>query len=776
MAALREINPSSGKSPPKPGISPASSTSAMGSSSELEESEPSRMRESSSPPESGKVKVVVPVKVVVDGPPPHPIEVSPVEMKRRQSPSTSADMTPFQRRVANATCCCSFTVMLVIVLVVLALAIAHRGRHHQKVEALAECESPDCAPELRYLDVVVQANVNPCADFYGHVCYRWTEQHAGEGFLKDAYDRFFRILAGRVLQAPASGFGDKAQGFQVGKSLLEECVAYMNSFDLDLQRDVTTMLDVLDIKTLLLSETSRASMVHALNISFATGFHSLVGITRRKISPEERIYLHLYRVPSVRQQLQADYMDDNLEHYLKSVLLLISATHEARAIARDVIDMDSMVESFDTGETGDVWLDAAVLKQDLGFPAGLWSDAFRLFQAGGLSEADVGDVFFTGFNQTRGVSQYLDGSPTRRTVWYLTVVFLAQVLRFDYARRYLPLGTRNDDYLCLDAVNQALELHWHVFVRNLSFSENSDEPQPDASIFELIRERIVPDWLGNATVSLAKEKLRLTSFKGFFPAGDGYNQLPGADNLTYLVERTTSVLDRAFPASYVALRLATHRETVLVAPPEAAEADTARLWAHQWPVYREPHGNVILPVPYLERPLMYAVSSNAEVNYATVGVAVAKALSEAVGPYSSWNVSSSETLWESDASFSYSILAGCLRSHADPYIISHPDEPPPTRSSVYKASVFAWMRSARAALDALRDHIWSEKMTDDRWIRAQRVFFKRFCLLSCGSERTDPMSPLERCTWPLLSMPEFRNVFHCSNSTFERYDSSCVAF
>ncbi|KAK8760781.1 hypothetical protein V5799_027952 [Amblyomma americanum] len=338
---------------------------------------------------------------------------------------------------------------------------SRQRRHHQKVEALAECESPDCAPELRYLDAVVQANVNPCADFYGHVCYRWTEQHAGEGFLKDAFDRFFRILAGRVLQAPASGFGDKAEG---------------------------------------------------------------------------------------------------------------------------------------------------------------------------------------------------------------------------------------------------------------------------------------------------------------------------ADNLTYLVERTTSVLDRAFPASYVALRLATHRETVLVAPPEAAEADTARLWAHQWPVYREPHGNVILPVPYLERPLMYAVSSNAEVNYATVGVAVAKALSEAVGPYSRWNVSSSETLWESDASFSYSILAGCLRSHADPYIISHPDEPPPTRSSVYKASVFAWMRSARAALDALRDHIWSEKMTDDRWIRAQRVFFKRFCLLSCGSERTDPMSPLERCTWPLLSMPEFRNVFHCSNSTFERYDSSCVAF
>ncbi|KAH8032240.1 hypothetical protein HPB51_024017 [Rhipicephalus microplus] len=243
--------------------------------------------------------------------------------------------------------------------------------------------------------------------------------------------------------------------------------------------------------------------------------------------------------------------------------------------------------------------------------------------------------------------------------------------------------------------------------------------------------------------------------------------------MTYLLREAEAAVNRPFPGSYVALRTVTQRETMFVSAPDAAEAEKARHWAELWPVYNDVHGTIILPSAYLEKPVAYINSATPEVNYATVGVVMAKALSDAIGPDSRWNVTSSDTWWASEASFSYSMLAGCLRQHSDPSVMANPTDPQPKRTRAFKSSLFSWMRAARAALDALREQFRGSNRDADHWEQAQRVFFKRFCLLSCGSERWDSMSPRERCTWPLLSMPEFRDVFKCSNDTLERFDRTC---
>ncbi|KAH6923339.1 hypothetical protein HPB50_000424 [Hyalomma asiaticum] len=581
-------------------------TSTMGSSTDFEETEPSNLPESSSPPQTEQVMLVpapssassVP-KDVAD--PPNPVEEEvPVDLKRCPSATYNAEMTPFQQKVANATCCCSSSVIGAVVATIVVLAVTNQAQRTRR-EALMECGRGPCAHEMQYLDAVADANVDPCADFYAYMCNRWSGSRAGAGFLQDAFDRYFVTLAAAVLRARPTSFGGEAQ------------------------------------------------------------------------------------------------------------------------------------------------------------------------------DADVDEVLFSGYRQTGGIFRHLDGTPAQTTSWYLALIFLAQALRIDYARRYQSGRTRDQEYLCLDLVNRALELRWHNFVSNLSFAGLAGDPELD-DMFALLRENVVPAWFGNATALMAEAKLSTVDYKAYVPSGNGtFTGTQGGYNMTYLAQEADAALSRFFPGSYVALRIVTQRETMFVRPPDAAEAEMARHWAQPWPLYSESHGTVILPSPYLERPLMYLRSATPEVNYATVGVMMAKALADAIGPNSRWNMTaaSADSWWRSEASFSYSMLAGCLRQHSDPNVMTRPMDPQPKRTRAFKSSLFSWMRAARAGLDALRERFRGSNPNSDRWRRAQRVFFKRFCLLSCGSERWDAMSPLERCTWPLLSFPEFRDVFKCRNDTFERFDRAC---
>ncbi|XP_075529847.1 uncharacterized protein LOC142563181 [Dermacentor variabilis] len=564
--------------------------------------------------------------------------------------------------------------------------------------------------------------------------------------------------------------------FQVGKTLLQDCIGYMNAEKPDLQRDLTSVLNVLNLSTLLASNSSRAALALSLKISFATGLHCLVAITRRKKHQGGIAYLYLYRAPSLRQEFRAQTEDDGLYLYIRSLITLMSPTEEKAAAvgARSVIDIDSVVESLDTDERKETWLLPEVLKRDTSFPEGLWSEAFDAFSVGGLADVHVDEVLFSGYRQTGNIFRHLNDAPAQATTCYLAMLFLAQALRVDYARRYQSGRTRGQEYLCLDAVNRALELHWHNLVSNLSFAGLVGDSELDV-MFGLLREKVVPAWLGNATALMAKEKLSALSYRAYVPSGNDASRGTPGYNTAYGAQEADAAVSRPFPGNFVALRMMTQRETVLARPPDAAEAEMARLWADPWPVYNEGHDTVILPSAYLNRPLMYTRSATPEVNYATVGVVMAKALSDAIGPNSRWNLTSSGSWWGTEASFSYSMLAGCLRQHSDPNVMANPMDAQPRRSPAFKSSLFSWMRAARAGMDALRDQFRGSNRSEEQWSRAQRVFFKRFCLLSCGSERWDAMSPLERCTWPLLSMPEFRDAFSCRNDTFERFDSACAS-
>ncbi|KAK8758799.1 hypothetical protein V5799_003569 [Amblyomma americanum] len=105
----------------------------------------------------------------------------------------------------------------------------------------------------------------------------------------------------------------------------------------------------------------------------------------------------------------------------------------------------------------------------------------------------------------------------------------------------------------------------------------------------------------------------------------------------------------------------------------------------------------------------------------------------------------------------------CIKPIADAVL----ETPFNHRSQTATTEAFVWVRGARLAFDALKDSVQRIGDLDaEEWRKAQRTFFKRFCLLACSCKaEPEGMSPEARCLLPLANMNEFSEAFHCSASS-----------
>ncbi|XP_075726496.1 uncharacterized protein LOC142768411 [Rhipicephalus microplus] len=304
------------------------------------------------------------------------------------------------------------------------------------------------------------------------------------------------------------------------------------------------------------------------------------------------------------------------------------------------------------------------------------------------------------------------------------------------------------------------------------------------SVFLSVRQLTIPAWFDAVTASQAHGRVNKTLLETLAPsAGDVANA-----NTTYLQiglrSSSAARTQSSFPAKYVLFRALSQREGLLRNPPHWVTARAASLWAELWPVFDVLYDKIFLPAAYLHSPVFYNEPSALPFLYGTVGAAMAKALADVVGPYSRWNASaphqSHDSWWTIAKLFDATLRLGCLRTRVDEDVLRHPYRiPQPKTSEAFKSSTFAWIRAARVAYDAMTDAFKKDSRSGDgahdkHWPEVQRQFFTRFCLMACGTERQDALKPKERCTWPLVSMPEFATAFDCRNDSYKDYQESCV--
>ncbi|KAH8030323.1 hypothetical protein HPB51_006755 [Rhipicephalus microplus] len=345
------------------------------------------------------------------------------------------------------------------------------------------------------------------------------------------------------------------------------------------------------------------------------------------------------------------------------------------------------------------------------------------------------------------------------------------------------------EHLCLDAATRALEPDWPLVLATLAFP-HADFGGANA-LFDGVRRASMattPDWLDNVTTRRIRARLRhvtLTSFATSFER----------DNATMAEVGSSFVrANRSFLAHYVTLHHV-GQEASIRDPPNGLKGALSSVELHGRVVYSDLFATVFLPLVYLRHPVFYNASVASYYNYGTLGAVVAKELAEAVSPFSrgddfedvgnedrgSSNASTGSFLWSEASRREFAYRIGCYRAFEDHFHKGRPQDVD-WMTTPLKRNLFAWLRAARVAYEAMKtDYVASttrggtlpHRVTPALWKSAQMVFFRRFCLVACGLDRTEPLSARDRCHWPLLNMAEFVDAFGCPNNSFMASRQSC---
>ncbi|KAL1433600.1 hypothetical protein MTO96_012430 [Rhipicephalus appendiculatus] len=730
---------------------------------------------------------------------------------RAASPSSSSLSSSSPSSSSLSTVAFFTTVCGLLFVTLLTAYLTNAKRRFVSItDLVVSCRTAECKLASGYLSTLVDRDVEPCDDFYQHVCGKWTRERDGLSFLGDAFQSYLADLRRRLTSPDverSSVHPKLRSGLVVGSRFVRDCFLYMEEPEPDVKQEVASILEVLDFSAILGSETSFDALLQALSLSFTTGLASLVGIRRRKSGG--RVFLHIYGARSIREELLPEATDGAVLSYLYKVVraasgdsvhsdvlansllaLDVALVQKSRAFSRSPGDKDD--------DDDDVWLHVTDLIGDADFPAGLWDVAFGSFKANEPVRDHDNAVLFTGLNASRLVARSpgADHGQRHRLVLGRGHAFPRPASRLPQAvRRQLSLQTTFvrilSEHLCLDAATRALEPDWPLVLAGLAFP-HADFGGADV-LFDGIRRASMattPDWLDNVTTRRMRNRLRhvtLTSFATSFREGqrdDGRGESAAA----------SIGGNRSFLAHYVALHHV-GQEASIRDPPDGLKGALSSVELRGRVVYRDLYATVFLPLVYLRHPVFYNASVASYYNYGTLGTVLAKELAEAVSPFSrgddfedfgeegreSSNATRGFFLWSEASRREFSYRIGCYRAFEDHFHKGRPQDVD-WMTTPLKRNLFAWLRAARVAYEAMKtDYVASttrggtvpDRATAALWKSAQMVFFRRFCLVACGLDRTEPLSARDRCHWPLLNMAEFVDAFGCPNNSFMASRQNC---
>lgn len=167
-------------------------------------------------------------------------------------------------------------------------------------------------------------------------------------------------------------------------------------------------------------------------------------------------------------------------------------------------------------------------------------------------------------------------------------------------------------------------------------------------------------------------------------------------------------------------------------------------------------GMIVVPTASKAAPILYAGSVPHTFNYGTVGAILAKELSRKIRPFIR---GVPNPIWDPWGLSSIKPTIRCLQAQT----MSAGGNGSPSSEGL-----FEWSRSVRVAYSAMKEDVMKAHNGHVRPEEAKKIFFRRFCLISCGTNKQEP-SDLDarlRCNMPLQNMPEFAETFGCSQGDY----------
>ncbi|KAH7965767.1 hypothetical protein HPB49_010585 [Dermacentor silvarum] len=597
---------------------------------------------------------------------------------------------------------CCLMVISSATLVPLTLIFLTNRTHSPYIE---ECTSAACARATSSLWALMEDSVDPCGDFYGHVCHRW-DNITGDRLTY--LDHSAQLIARRVNQSlhDVDEFGGASHETRGVAQFYKLCLKFVTSPDRYISRSQIMHSFGADKRDRLLTLTKFGDIVA-----------TLIDLTD----------------DTVRQLLYSPDVGDNV---------------------REAVDAGSLDFLGDATSTN-TWL--AVVNSHLPSHEQLSSKS---------------KVLVTSYGTVRNVLQFL-GSLADYGVAYLYLHLLLEVLRFDYVR---SLQDRSPVDLVKVCLQGSQDVMWHtrnVLTANI-FGGRSEGTHESADILRMVAQA------ASVRLNWMAEAMRRRALKMFSTVSlhihDWYDCNATCASIGERAETLVSgarVVD--FPSIYVRLKEEQNRAFLSNTRAES-DADETLHVLDIGVRYDVIANQVIVPASLRVEPVLYSADVPVAFSAGTLGVLVATDLYRAAIPHPG------SPMWNLQQRAVMAKFQDCAVNLAnDALNISLAALGDGLGDEFRLPAHIFWMLGARTAYETLRLATLSYKRPINwlsYWRTWQRTFFRRLCLLTCGSGEEDSgqsgVTPRDLCLLTVASMPEFSEVFDCQvHSTALKY-TTCI--
>ncbi|CAN7992880.1 unnamed protein product, partial [Ixodes hexagonus] len=669
-----------------------------------------------------------------------------------------------QREISRAMFWFTSSVLAVIIGTIVLVAFVVPVSQKKMV---LNCETSECLAAHTYLHEHLDSSIHPCDDFYGYVCRKWIKDSEGVSFLQDALERFLVKISAAMQSYKPVEAGDLHYVLERGRQLLNQCFEFMQNREPSLERDLPSAMELMDIAGILASTSSLEALRRTMALSFGYNIRTIVGLRPLKLGGV--VYLQMYSGAPIRSELWLEVQDHELESYFENLTNLLLRKRDDPSLAATLVRMDREVSLLLERPSQDRWFTADAFEAEPDFPRELWETPLKELLSNQPDKATEGAILVTGYDQTRRMISFLQTCPTRFATFYLVIHALADVLRFDLVKRFDETFRHRVRHMCFEAVNRALIPDWSAVIRRLLFTD--EHLRKVGALFDNIKRASILEirdgWMNKFMGEAARAKLdniTLTSHGTLFNDSTRVALRPMSE---------VASVNETFVFNYISL-LKSSRPQRLRLPLDTLQAGLSSLEFGGKAVYSKRHGTVFLPLMFQQMPVFYGANVAPYYDYGTLGAIFARGLSEAIAPFSQWNYST-PSWWTDEALREFSYRIACYRNLHDRVEPQKPHDLDKLTPEV-QSSLFAWLHGSRVAYAGMKDNFTRLSTPFQRkrqWKKAQRVFFTRFCLASCGLERSEPLGPREKCIWPLLNMPEFVEAFECPASSFMKLRQKC---
>ncbi|XP_075527031.1 uncharacterized protein LOC142559301 [Dermacentor variabilis] len=625
-----------------------------------------------------------------------------------------------------------------------------------------QCNTTTCRQAVYDLERLIDYSVEPCENFYDHVCRRWEEKQrrlVDDGpinFLNSRVTLFLRYvndsLSSEERATPVS-----ADFFYAAK-FYRSCERFLSAPNVSLRE---VLLPFRKYGEEILNRSSFTSVVrHIVELSLARGITTFLDIQLRRFP--DGVFLRILRGQTLSQKLGAERVLP-LQEYLEEVLNEASTIHGREFNLTYVLEIEQHLQNYTSRERHEQRQRTTVLQN---LSTALHREEWLNILNTHLPEAQKLDNWSTLFVDNveiiRELMSFFRGIVDYGVV-YLYVQVLLDALRFDYLRR---LNTSNSELIvasCLQTTRLVMRTATSAIL-NVLFPRQSTDVVVHR-VFRQVRQ-VVSDgsafaWMSEVRREEARRRLREVSIHQFRTA----RPLNGKQ-FKYDLTGTSTV--SKFPSLFIRLKKR-QQQSILEDPPVAHQANIDdALFLSSDVLYDNLSNTLIIPAFMRREPIVYVDTVQPEFNMGTLGVLLAGALLQAAlppntpGPWAQFEKASFHRYDQCLLARASSALNVSLHYARDN---DHPE-------------LYVWSHSARSAYGALMktyEHSVAAKARNSWWQSAQETFFRRFCLLSCslGNER-QRLDSANSFFLPLLNMKEFSKVFDCKHTSAEQTEQYCV--